>query len=171
MSVPSLQLNKRITQNDYQAIGELFSIKNEMYQETNATGWNIPALGGGNLFNPANYTEAITTTGVADFQFSLDPTKSNHFVYFALLVLNVGLSVNRAIGIGIRWFDKDNNVIHNDGSQYFTPIRDTIYPEISAIAPAGAVRGSITWDSLGNMVWSGASNRRSNFQRYLIEWS
>lgn len=169
MSVPSLPLNKRFTTAEVSPVGS-FDIENLLVQPTYTTIYIIPTSG--DKFDPSTWTEAVTTAPVEPtFQFNLNKLYTNHYIYWSLLMRCETAAANGFTGVGIRWFDEAGNIVHNDGNLAYLPTRDTIYQEISVLAPATAVRGSLIWISDGNSQWSGNTARFSNFQRYIINWN
>lgn len=169
MSVPSLPLNKRFTTAEVSP-GESFNIENILVQPAYTTLYFVSTAG--DKFDTSTWTEAITNVPVEPgFQFTLNKLYTNHYIYWSLLMRNETAGGNRYAGVGIRWFDEAGNIVHNDGNLAYIPLRDTIYQEISVIAPSTAVRGSLIWICDGNVEWSGNPARYHNFQRYIINWN
>ena len=145
-------------------------MENYIGQPTYTTIYSVPTAG--DKFDPSTWTTAITTVPVEpNFQFVLDKNYTNHYVYWGIVMRNETASAESFAGVGIRWYDRNGNVVHNDGVLCFIPRRDTIFQEISVVAPGNAVRGELIWIGGTSIQWSGNDARLYAYHRWTINWN
>jgi hypothetical protein len=148
----------------------LVDMENIITQPTYTTIYTVPNTG--DVDDASTWETAITTVPVeSTFQFTLNGNYKNHYIYWSLTMRNESAASNSFAGVGIRWYDIDDNAIRNDSMIFFLPTSDTIFQEISIIAPVIAVRGELIWTSGTNVQWSGSTTRVSTFHRWIINWN
>lgn len=176
MSVPVLPLNKRGV---FEYSG--FDISSVFVVANNSPTLPLPLVDistsqpASDVYDYSFWTEAYITLSNGGLNgsflnFQVPPYENNVIqIWFSMYC---GAGEPRGVGIGVRWYDEDGNILLSEGTYQKYPRQDNSYIQFITKPPPGAVEGRTIWGQSGlpgvlGVQWGIV---RSSYLRQITSW-